>query len=164
MPIYEFYCHKCHTIYNFFSRTVNTETIPRCPRCKTVPLKRQMSLFSHLSGSKKEEDELPLDEAKLEQAMSILAGEAEKIDEEDPRQAAKFMRKLTEATGMSLTPAMEEALSRLEKGEDPEAIEEEMGEILENEEPFSFGPPARRGKTSRRVRPPQVDDTLYELT
>jgi len=25
MPIYEFYCRKCNTLYNFFSRSVNTE-------------------------------------------------------------------------------------------------------------------------------------------
>ena len=31
MPIYEFYCAKCNTIYNFFSRTANTDKIPTCP-------------------------------------------------------------------------------------------------------------------------------------
>jgi len=122
-----------------------------------------MSIFSHLSGEKKEED-LPIDESKLEQAMNMLAGEAERIDEEDPRQAAQLMRKLTEATGMNLSPAMEEALSRLERGEDPEAIEAEMGEILENEEPFTWDASGKRGKAGRRALPPQVDDTLYELT
>ena len=35
MPIYEFYCRKCNTIYNFFSRSVNTEKIPFCPKCKS---------------------------------------------------------------------------------------------------------------------------------
>lgn len=164
MPIYEFYCHRCHTVYNFFSRTVNTEKVPLCPRCKTVELKRQMSIFSRLSGNRKEEDDLPIDEAKLEQAMNMLAGEAEKIDEEDPRQAAKLMRKLTDATGMSLSPAMEEALSRLERGEDPEAIEAEMGEILENEEPFSLTTTARKSGKTGKKRPPKVDETLYELT
>jgi hypothetical protein len=24
MPIYEFYCPDCNTIFNFFSRTINT--------------------------------------------------------------------------------------------------------------------------------------------
>jgi len=33
MPIYEFYCEPCHTIYNFFSRSVNTGKRPACPKC-----------------------------------------------------------------------------------------------------------------------------------
>ncbi|MCX7981790.1 MAG: zinc ribbon domain-containing protein [Syntrophales bacterium] len=123
-----------------------------------------MSIFSHLSGSRKEADDLPIDETKLERAMNMLASEAENINEEDPRQAALLMRKLTEATGMSLSPAMEEALSRLERGEDLEAIEAEMGDILESEDPFSFSSPSRKGSVSRQNRPPRVDDTLYELT
>ncbi len=34
MPIYEFYCEQCHTIYNFFSRKINLEKIPDCPKCR----------------------------------------------------------------------------------------------------------------------------------
>ncbi|MCK4728291.1 MAG: zinc ribbon domain-containing protein, partial [Desulfobacterales bacterium] len=34
MPIYEFYCEDCNTIFNFFSRSVNTTKRPPCPRCK----------------------------------------------------------------------------------------------------------------------------------
>jgi len=128
-----------------------------------VRLKRQMSVFAHLSGEKREED-FPVEESKLEQAMSMLAGEAEKMDEEDPRAAAKLMRKLTETTGISLGPAMEEALNRLERGEDPEAIEEEMGELLENEEPFFLDNRAKKRKVKAQKTPPRVDDTLYELT
>jgi hypothetical protein len=28
MPIYEFYCEDCHTIFNFFSKNVNTTKKP----------------------------------------------------------------------------------------------------------------------------------------
>jgi len=44
VPIYEFYCEECHRI-SIFSRRVNVETIPTCPRCNKVKLKRQMSLL-----------------------------------------------------------------------------------------------------------------------
>jgi hypothetical protein len=81
----------------------------------------------------------PIDEAKMEKAMAMLAGEAEKLNEDDPRQAAQLMRKLTDATGISLGSGMEEALHRLERGEDPDRIEEEMGDLLEGEEPFLIG-------------------------
>ncbi len=163
MPIYEFYCHKCNTIYGFFSRTVNTEKIPNCPKCKRVKLKRQMSIFAKVSGGKEEavaDDMPPLDDAKMEKAMAMLAGEADKINEDDPRQAAMLMRKLSDATGMNLGPGMEEALSRMERGEDPEKIEEEMGDLLEGEEPLLFGAKAQRGSKKPK---PRIDETLYDL-
>jgi putative FmdB family regulatory protein len=162
MPIYEFYCKKCNTIYNFFSKSVNTEKIPHCPRCKSVQLKRQMSVFATISGDKNEpgEDMPPIDEAKMEKAMAMLAKEADKINEDDPRQAAKLMRKLTEATGLNLSSGMEEALSRLEKGEDPDKIEEEMGHLLEDEDPFI---PANKAGRGTKRRKPRVDEELYEL-
>ena len=164
MPIYEFYCEDCHTIFNFFSKTINTTKKPKCPKCKLKTLNRQMSAFA-ITGKAKEDgdlDDLPIDEAKMEQAMTMLAGEAENISEDDPRQAANLMRRLTDMTGMQLGAGMEEALSRLEKGEDPEAIEAEMGDLLENEDPFVMS--ARKGAVGIKSRPaPARDDTLYDL-
>ena len=55
MPIYEFYCRRCNTIYNFFSRSVNTEKVPDCPKCKNGPLKRKVSLFAALTGRRDDE-------------------------------------------------------------------------------------------------------------
>jgi putative FmdB family regulatory protein len=163
MPIYEFYCRKCNTLYSFFSRTVNTEKVPLCPRCGRVRLKRRMSLFAKVSRGKEEEagDMPPMDEAKMEKAMAMLAGEAEHLNEDDPRQAAQLMRKLSDATGLNLGPGMEEALSRMERGEDPERIEEEMGDVLEGEDPFTFAAP--KGKKGGRRQKPMVDETLYDL-
>ena len=164
MPIYEFYCAECHTIFNFFSRTVNTTKIPKCPICKKVDLTRQMSLFA-VTGKAVEGgdmDDLPLDEAKMEKAMQMLAGEADKINEEDPRQAADMMRRLTDATGLELGPGMREALKRMENGEDPEQVEAEMGDLLEEEDPFVM-PPKKGGPSSKRSRAPLKDDTLYDL-
>ena len=163
MPIYEFYCGTCNTIYNFFSRSVNTATIPFCPRCKTVKLERRMSVFSTLSSGKGESEEdgmLPIDESRMEKAMAMLAGEADRIDEDDPRQAVSMMRRLSEAAGLNLSSGMEEALNRIERGEDPEQVEAEMGDILENEDPFSSESRKGRGKGKAR---PTVDETLYDL-
>lgn len=164
MPIYEFYCEDCNTLFNFFSRTINTVKIPNCPKCKTKKLTRQVSLFA-FTGKAKEDgelDDLPFDESKMEQTMNMLAGEAENIDEEDPRQAADLMRKLSDMSGLKLGQGMEEALSRMDKGEDPEKIEAELGDILENEEPFAL--PGKKGKGGKIARPaPYRDETLYDL-
>ncbi|HSB51458.1 MAG TPA: hypothetical protein VLD40_02255, partial [Dissulfurispiraceae bacterium] len=100
------------------------------------------------------------DEAKMEKAMSLLASEAEGINEDDPRQTAALMRKLTDATGLSMGAGMEEALRRLERGEDPEKIEEEMGDLLEGEEPFVM---EHRGRNAGKKAAPKVDETLYPL-
>ena len=163
MPIYEFYCDQCNTIFSFFSKTINTSKRPICPKCKTIKLDRQMSAFA-ITGRASEDgdmDDLPLDESKMEQAMQMLAGEAESIDENDPKQAAGLMRKLTNMTGLELGNGMEEALRRMEKGEDPEQIEAEMGDMLENEAPFQFA--SKKGVRARRRPAPRRDDTLYDL-
>ncbi|GAB4261245.1 MAG: zinc ribbon domain-containing protein [Deferrisomatales bacterium] len=166
MPVYEFYCSECHMIFNFLSRRVNTEKRPDCPRCGRPHLERQVSLFAISRGRKEEGDDgLPdLDEDRMERAMMELAAEAEGIDEDDPRQAARLMRKLYDATGMELGPGMQEAIRRMEAGEDPDAIEEELGDALEEEDPFSGGGGTSRLKTLRRkLLKPRVDETLYEL-
>ena len=162
MPIYEFYCEDCNTIFNFFSRSVNTTKRPLCPRCKQKKMKRQMSTFARLTGAKEEGDldDLPMDEAKMEKAMNLLARDADTINEDDPRQAASLMRKLSDVAGVGLGPGMEEALKRMEAGEDPDQIEAEMGDILEQEEPFILG--EKRGSGARKSRP-RRDETLYEL-
>jgi putative FmdB family regulatory protein len=164
MPIYEFYCKDCNTIFNFFSKTVNTTKKPKCPKCKTKTLSRQISLVA-FTGKAKEEgdiDDLPFDESKMEQAMKVLAGEADKINEDDPKQAANLMRKLSDMTGIKLGEGMDEALRRMEKGEDPEQVEAEMGDILEGEDPFSLPGKKSKGLKAKRKEPFR-DETLYDL-
>jgi len=160
MPIYEFYCSECNTLFNFFSSRINTSTAPACPKCKRT-LTRQISLFSTI-GRAKEDDGMPeLDESRIERVMGELAREAETLNEDDPQQMARMMRRFTEQTGMSLGSGMEEALSRMEAGEDPETIEQEMSDILENEDPFTLL--ARKGGKGQGRQAPLRDETLYEL-
>ena len=65
-------------------------------------------------------------------------------------------------TGMELGPGMQEALSRMEQGEDPEQIEAEMGDLLEGEDPFTFK--NKKGRLAAdRQRAPMRDETLYDL-
>jgi putative FmdB family regulatory protein len=163
MPIYEFYCKDCHTLYNFFSKTINTDTIPFCPRCKRDSMTRQVSMFAVTGrASEAEEGDLPFDEKKMERAMAMLGNEAENINEDDPRQAANLMRKLSDMTGMELGPGMREALRRMEQGEDPDRIEAEMGSLLEGEDPFILPDVKGKGGAARRDRPAK-DETLYDL-
>ena len=79
MPIYEFYCEKCNTIFNFYSKLINTSKQPLCPRCKEVKLRRFLSSFSVLRQDSEDggEDALPFDERAMEKAFGVLAQEAE---------------------------------------------------------------------------------------
>lgn len=162
MPVYEFYCSDCHTIFNFISSRVDTDKRPACPRCGKPELERQVSRFAVSCGQREDSgDEMPdMDNERAERAMEALAGQMEGIDENDPRQMAGFMRKLSEATGMDLGSGLEEAIRRIEAGEDPEKIEEEMGELFDGDNPFESAQ-AKGGR--RKIRPPDIDDTLYRL-
>ena len=161
MPVYEFYCENCHAIFNFLSRKVNTDKRPACPRCGQPHLEKQVSAFAISKNRQEESAGMPdIDEAKMEQAMMAMASEMEQVDEDDPRAMAQFMRKFSSLSGMNLGDGMEEALSRLEAGEDPEQIEAEMGDLLDGDELF-----ARKNLKSlkKRYLPPEHDETLYTL-
>lgn len=162
MPVYEFYCADCHTIYNFLSRRVNTDKRPDCPRCGRHELERRVSLFT-FSNTRKEEpvEGMPdMDEDKLEKAMMGLASEMEGMDENDPKQMARLMRRLKDATGINLGQGMEEAIRRLESGDDPDRIEAEMGDLFDGDAPLTIE--GIKG-IRRKILPPAQDDTLYPL-
>ena len=166
MPIYEFYCNDCHTIYNFLSKRTDTTKQPNCPKCSRPKLQRQISLFSISKGLSENTDEaMPdIDEAKMEKAFAAMAGEAEGIDENDPKQVAGLMRKVYDATGLDVGSGMEEAIKRMEAGEDPDKIGEELGDVLENEDPFSLNGGKKILSTmKKKFLPPSLDETLYEL-
>ena len=178
MPIYEFYCHHCHRVMSFLSRAINTDKTPACPHCGRVDLARRVSAFAISKGRKEEpKPETPpapdIDEGRLERAMESLAGDLDSLDENDPKQGAQLMRRLFSATGMPLQGGMEEALKRMEAGEDPEKIEEEMGDVLE-QDPFGGLLGGEAGETDpdagkknlarlRRMLPPTHDTELYEM-
>lgn len=168
MPIYEFYCADCHRVFSFFARSVNTSKRPSCPRCGRAELPRKPSVFA-VSRGRTQPAETPADsgpdDSRLEQAMASLAGEVEGMNEDDPRQAARLMRKVYDAAGMPVSSGMQEALRRMEAGEDPDNIEEEMGDVMA-EDPFAEGsvggPSATAGGLKalrRRTLPPSVDTT-----
>ena len=167
MPIYEFYCVDCHTVFNFFARRPDTEKRPECPRCGRPDLERKVSRFAVSRGLSEhhDSDDLPadFDESKMERLMAEMARDADGMNEEDPRQMARMMRRFREVTGMDLGQGMEEAIRRMEAGEDLDKIEEEMGDLLEADGPEIGASDRSFRRLSRRLRPPEVDETLYDL-
>ncbi|WP_457577772.1 FmdB family zinc ribbon protein [Desulfomarina sp.] len=161
MPIYEFYCKSCNVIYNFFSARVNTEKVPDCPGCGREKLSKQISTFATIG--KAENNKLDMlagfDERKVEQAFESLMKESENINEDDPRQMASLMRSFSSQTGIKLGETMEEAIARMESGEDPEKVEKDLGHLLEAED-FSFD--LVKGSVRKKEKP-GYDEKLYEL-
>lgn len=141
MPIYEFYCSDCNTVYQFYSRTVNPEKVPPCPKDPShASLERQMSRFAMGRSASKGDSASgehgnpdggasPMDDPRVEARMMDLMSRMEGMDENDGRAMGRMMRELADITGEGATdPAMQEAIRRLEGGEDPEKVEEIVGD------------------------------------
>jgi len=86
------------------------------------------------AGGERAEEEPPMpdfDDPKVARAMSELERDMDSMDENNPKHMAYMMKKMKEVMPAGTMPKeMDEAIKRLEKGEDPEKIEEEMGDIL----------------------------------
>lgn len=173
MPVYEFYCPDCHAIYNFFSRRVDTTTRPACPKCGQPELDRRASMFAiskgRGEGTEDGDADLPagMDEDAMMKAMAAMADELEHMDEDDPRQAARVMRRLFKSAGLKPGDAMAEMMGRMEAGEDPDQLEVEYADVLDTEDPLA-GLTAGGATTLRALRrellpPRRDDDTWYPL-
>ncbi|NLP04674.1 hypothetical protein GX411_01810 [Candidatus Fermentibacteria bacterium] len=133
MPIYEYLCSKCNVIYQFFVKSGSNPS-PSCPKCGAGDLERVMSTFSTSRkgeiGSSTSGDDMP---------------DLSDIDESDPRSMARAIRHMADDMGEDLGPELDEAITRLEAGEDPEKVERELeGMGLGDEDGPSPGtPPAR---------------------
>lgn len=168
MPIYEFYCRDCHLLLNFFSARVDTDARPECPHCGRPGLERRPARFATLrggDGGEGEEAPEELDEGRMEAAMDSLLGEMEELGEsEDPRHLARMLRSVGEASGLEPGEKMREILGRLEAGEDPESLEDEMEDLGDDEEGLSeLFRRRREGGAAPSARPPGVDEELYFL-
>ncbi|XZE46631.1 FmdB family zinc ribbon protein [Pirellulaceae bacterium SH467] len=169
MPIYEFYCPVCHTVFSFLSRSMQNTKVPECPKCGRKKLEKKVSRFA-ISKGLKESDATQdpfenVDEAKMEQLMMEMAPHLDENSEgpEDPRQMAALMKKMFDVTGMQPNETMMEAMRRMEAGEDPDRIDEEMGDALDGEgDPF-VSADSKSKKWKRMFEAPDVDPELYEM-
>jgi putative FmdB family regulatory protein len=166
MPIYEYLCPACNRIFNFLVKSTGAAKQATCPKCGGTDMKKLISSFAVTGVDRKSKTEAPagadgdagadpLEDPRVEREMMKLMSDAENIDENDPRQLGRLMRRMTEITGEPVEPEMEEAMRRLEAGEDPEKIEDELGDFLGDEGEDGMGGPGGGA--------PSYDDGLYEL-
>ena len=177
MPIYEYYCPDNNKIYQFYAKTVaQGDTVPACPDNPDFRMEKVLSQFAIGGGANKagpegseEGGDLPpgaggeqpdsIDDVRMESALSQLEQEMAHVDENDPKAMGRMMRRMSELTGERLDGEMEEVVRKLEEGQDPEKIEEEMGEILGDDEADPYG---GMGGMGGMGAPPMRDPTLYD--
>lgn len=142
MPIYEFACPKCRTIFNFLSQRVNPDRLPVCPKCGNKKMTKQMSRFAMPRGAKEpaasdgsgdaSDGPMPdFDNPRVAQAMNEMERDMAHMDENNPKHMAHMMRKMKDLMPPGSIPKeMDVAIKRLESGEDPEKIEADMGDVF----------------------------------
>jgi putative FmdB family regulatory protein len=123
MPIYEYRCAGCQKKVSVFFRSFSAvdQEQPRCPICHGAQLTKMVSKVRVIRGaSVSSGGEEGFDDSMLDD-----------LNENDPRSLGRMMRRMADETGEDMGPEFGEVISRLEKGEDPEAIEQSMPELAD---------------------------------
>ncbi|HNX35982.1 MAG TPA: zinc ribbon domain-containing protein [Kiritimatiellia bacterium] len=172
MPLYEFYCEPCHTVFTFRSARVDTVTLPSCPRCGKA-LRREVSPFAHIvRGAVTEPGCEPLPGegvSRIEEAAARLGERLQALEDDgaDPADAVRTMKELAAAEGLHFNKEVREAMARIEAGEDPEKIDGEFSEVFDTVNPFADGDGEEQKRGTawlRRLRGPAHDPKWYDLT
>lgn len=141
MPIYEYACPQCRRIFSFLSQRLTPDRTPTCPKCGGTNLRKEISRFAMLKGTPEPSAAPPdnagamdgpdFDDPRVAKAMAEMERDMDHLDENNPRHMAHMLRKMKDIMpSEASTPEMEAALRRLEAGEDPEKIEEDMGDVF----------------------------------
>ena len=141
MPIYEFACPNCRKIFSFLSKRMHPDRLPVCPKCGSKKMVKQISRFATPHRSTEpaasgdtagEVGPMPdFDDPRLARAMAEMERDMEHLDENNPKHMAHMMRKMKDLMPPGTVPKdLDIAIKRLEAGEDPEQIEQDMGDVL----------------------------------
>jgi putative FmdB family regulatory protein len=120
MPIYEYRCGGCRRRVSIFFRSFGAVGEAVCPRCGSADLTRLMSRVSVLRRGDDDGGDMGGDDEM--DPTGMLAG----LDDEDPRAVARWARHMSAEMGEPLEPEFDQALSRIEAGEDPERVMDDV--------------------------------------
>jgi putative FmdB family regulatory protein len=152
MPIYEYRCGDCNRRVSLFYQSISLaeaqQDAARCPQCGGAHLSRLVSRFSVLRPdphSRQDPVDMPFDPEGADYADGIgpmdegmggmgafnnLSEQMGGLDDQDPRNIARWARQMQAETGEDLGPEFNGALSRIEAGEDPDRVMEDMEPAL----------------------------------
>lgn len=176
MPIYEYFCPDNRRIYSFFARSLRyADKVPRCPDNAKWKMEKMLSGFAITGKAREESADLggeDVDDARMEAAMDAMEkefGHVADSDNPDPRALAKMMRRMGELTGQKMPAEMNEVIARLERGEDPDKLEAEYGDVFDQMDALGGGDDDGEGKEAsagRRKKQKRItrDPKLYEMS
>lgn len=130
MPIYEYRCHDCRRRVSILWRSLSEAQSgeAHCPRCGGTRLTRLVSRVAVLRS----------EEARLDALMDTDSlGD---LDENDPKSIARWMRKMSKELGEDAGEEFDEVVDRLEAGQTPDEIEQEMPNLGLADSDASIGP------------------------
>jgi putative FmdB family regulatory protein len=154
MPIYEYRCDDCRRRVSLFYQSIALAEAQadaaRCPHCGGAHLSRLVSRFNvgrpaQTPAYDPDTTSFDADSADYSEnsgfpgmeehgGMGALDGVEDTImpglDEDDPRSIARWARQMQSQSGEDLGPEFNSALSRIESGEDPDRVLEDMEPAL----------------------------------
>jgi putative FmdB family regulatory protein len=128
VPIYEYRCNDCNRKSAIFFKSISAaeqaNSNINCPHCAGQDLRRLFSRFALGKSTTSEGEE-------IYEFDRMMAG----LDTDDPRNVARWARKMGQESGMGeeMGPEFDEALDRIEDGEDPETVMTEIDPALGGE-------------------------------
>ncbi len=140
MPIYEYRCLACKRRVSVFFRSFSAADSGAggavCPQCGSSHLQRLVSKVSFIrrdnlgdspptdpvAGGLGDESEYGGGEDGMDGLDDMMPG----LDEEDPRSVARWARQMQQQTGEDLGPEFNTALTRIESGEDPDRVMDDL--------------------------------------
>lgn len=117
MPNYEYRCLNCRKRFEVFMAYSDYDArVVTCPHCKSENVQRRIGRVrvAHSTESRLENMADP----------SSLVGL-----EDDPRALGKMMREMSRETGEELGPEFDDVVGRLEAGQSPEQIEQDLPDL-----------------------------------
>lgn len=117
MPSYEFRCKQCAKRFEIFIpyAEYDSKTVI-CPHCQSTEVQRRIGRVRVARASTESIDSL----ADSEQLAGL---------EDDPREMGRRLRAMSRETGEELGPEFDEVVGRLEAGQDPEQIEQDLPDL-----------------------------------
>jgi len=117
MPTYEYRCVECQKRFEIFLTYAEYDRGEvTCPACGSRNIQRRIGRIRIAKG----------EESRLEDLVNPanLNG-----IEDDPKALGRLMRRMGDELGEEVGPEFDEVVSRLEKGQDPEQIEQALPEL-----------------------------------
>ena len=148
MPIYEYRCNDCRRKVSIFFRSIAAAGEPRCPRCGGANLERLFSRVVVRRGVPREETAGEVegmegfddgmagggyDDDPYGMGMGPLAGMPD--EDADPRELVRWTRQMSAQMGEPLDADLDQALTDIERGADPDEVMERLEEAGPPEPP-----------------------------